>query len=275
MRSRSFLKAFPRRKRSILLAAALVVLGTKVTGAYLGAQKTADSGQAIDFHRDVAPIFQTYCVRCHGPEKPQGQLRLDSEAAALRGGISGRVIVPGKSAESLLVKRLLGFGDASRMPLGADPVPAEKINLIRAWIDQGSFAAAPAAAPEPVLEPEAAHPQSSGEPGLFVTRIRPILAARCYHCHGPDVQQNGLRLDSLAAALKGSASGRVITPGDSAKSPLLRRLFGLDRPQMPYGGPPLSADQIGLIRTWIDQGARGPDSAEPTIVAAKPLKHWA
>ena len=43
---------------------------------------------------------------------------------------------------------------------------------------------------------------------------------------------------------------------------------------MPYGAPPLSADDVELIRKWIDQGARGPDSAAP-LAAAKPVKHWA
>ena len=110
--------------------------------------------------------------------------------------------------------------------------------------------------------------------GIFASQIRPILAARCYQCHGPDLQQNGLRLDSLAAILKGSANGSVVIPGDSEKSPLVRRILGLDRPQMPYGGPPLSADDVELIRKWIDQGARGPDSTAP-LAAAKPVKHWA
>src|SRR5437879_3864073 len=62
--------------------------------------------------------------------------------------------------------------------------------------------------------------------------------------------------------------------GDVEKSILGRRFLGLNLPRMPYGGPPLSSEQINLIRHWIDRGAPGPDSAEP-IVAAKPVKHWA
>jgi uncharacterized protein DUF1553/uncharacterized protein DUF1549/cytochrome c len=238
-------------------------------------QKSTGPGQAVDFVRDLEPIFRANCVKCHGFEKPQAQLRLDSETAVLRGGVSGKVIVPGKSGESLLIKRLLGFGDIPRMPLNGDPLPTEKINLIRAWIDQGASLDAQTAVSSPNPEPQPAHAPSTAESSLFVTKIRPILAARCYPCHGPEVQQNGLRLDSLAAALKGSISGRVIIPGDSGKSPLVRRLFGLDRPQMPYGGPPLAADEIALIRRWIDQGAPGPDSTEAIAAASHPLKHWA
>ncbi|MBV8452017.1 MAG: DUF1549 domain-containing protein, partial [Deltaproteobacteria bacterium] len=115
--------------------------------------------------------------------------------------------------------------------------------------------------------------QAAGSP-LFADGVRPILAARCYGCHGPDLQQNGLRLDSLASALKGSQSGPIIVPGHSDQSRLIRRLLAEEKPQMPYGGPPLSSDQIAVIRRWIDAGAPGPDSTAP-IAVTKPLKHWA
>ncbi len=156
------------------------------------------------------------------------------------------------------------------MPLGADPLSAAKIETIRKWIDQRVPEKIPPATA--AFSPVAAHRQT--ESTIYATKIRPLLAARCYQCHGPDVQQNGLRLDSLAAALAGSGSGKVIVPGDSEKSRLVRRLLGLERPQMPYGAPPLSPEHIGLIREWINQGAPGPDTAQP-LAAAQPLKHWA
>ena len=226
----------------------------------------------ITFAHDIAPIFQKNCIACHGSDKPQGGLRLDSESAILKGGESGKVIIPGDSEKSPLVKRLLGVGEDARMPMGADPLPASQIKLIRAWIDQNSFAILK----EPLqvqVVPIAAHPQAGGS-GDFASDIRPILAARCYQCHGPELQQNGLRLDSLAGILKGGANGSVVIPGDSEKSPLVRRIMGHDRPQMPYGGPPLSADDVELIRQWINKGAQGPDSSA-TVAAAMPVKHWA
>src|SRR5229473_1964364 len=106
---------------------------------------------------------------------------------------------------------------------------------------------------------------------VFATQIRPILASRCYPCHGPDIQQHGLRLDSLQAILTGSANGKVVIPGDSQNSHIVRRLLGLEQPQMPYGGPPLSAEQVDLVRKWIDEGAQGPDSTEPVVAAAAPI----
>jgi mono/diheme cytochrome c family protein len=271
---------------SLLVGGLCLLLATLAAGAArIAPQPQAASPQrhaTIIFARDIAPIFQKNCTTCHGPEKPQGGLRLDSEAAALRGGESGKVIIPGDSEGSPLVKRLIGNGEEARMPMGADPLPANEIKLIRAWIDQNSF-------PEGKGERRSTGSQTSydspsaslvsdhsqdNRPGMFGVEIRPILAARCYSCHGPTLQQNGLRLDSLAAILKGSANGNVLIPGDSEKSPLVRRLLALDRPQMPYGGPPLPAADVELIRKWIDQGARGPDSGT-LLSATEPVKHWA
>lgn len=248
--------------------------------------------RTVDYKRDIAPIFSASCGKCHGEKDVQAKLRLDSLSAILQGGASGKVIIPGNSADSLLVKRILGLTDAPRMPFGADPLSSSEINLIRAWIDHGKFDFADTNEPRQdtraAVEPESSHAQdaqvaaeikpaqwpSPTESSRFASNIRPIFAARCYQCHGPNLQQNGLRLDSLAAALKGSESGKVIVPGDGKNSRMVRRLLALDHPQMPYGGPPLSAEQIKQIRDWIDSGAQGPDSTEP-LATGKPVKHWA
>ncbi len=228
----------------------------------------------VTFARDIAPIFSKSCNSCHTGEKPAGGLRLDSEAAALRGGESGKVIVPGDSEKSSLVMRLIGNGEEARMPMGADPLAASQIKLIRAWIDQNAFVVpketVAAAAP---VAPVTMHAEESVT-GVFASQIRPILAARCYGCHGPDMHQNGLRLDSLASVLKGSDSGKVIIPGEGDKSPLVRHLEGLERPRMPDGAPPLSADEVELIRKWVNDGAKGPDSDAP-LARTAPVKHWA
>ena len=88
------------------------------------------------------------------------------------------------------------------------------------------------------------------------------------------MQQNGLRLDSLAAILKGAETGKVVVPGKSDSSRLVRRLLAQERPLMPYGGPPLSSAEIDSIRKWIDAGAPGPDSTSP-LAPVKAPKHWA
>ncbi len=85
--------------------------------------------------------------------------------------------------------------------------------------------------------------------------VKPLLAENCYGCHGPEVQQSGLRLDLRQNALRGGDYGPVIVPGKSGESKLIRRLANGDGGmQMPPTGP-LSLDEIGILRAWIDQGA--------------------
>ncbi|MCX6612366.1 MAG: ankyrin repeat domain-containing protein [Acidobacteria bacterium] len=89
----------------------------------------------------------------------------------------------------------------------------------------------------------------------FNKDIQPLLAAKCFSCHGGEVAQGGLRLDRRQQAMRGGDYGPVIIAGDSANSKLIKRVVNGD------GGlrmPPteaLSEDEIGLLRAWIDQGA--------------------
>jgi ankyrin repeat protein len=90
----------------------------------------------------------------------------------------------------------------------------------------------------------------------YTRDVQPLLAENCYACHGIDVQQAGLRLDLRQNALRGGDYGPVIIPGKSAESKLVRRVVDGDGAlQMPPTGP-LSNDQIGILRAWIDQGAQ-------------------
>ena len=89
----------------------------------------------------------------------------------------------------------------------------------------------------------------------FEKDIQPLLAQKCYSCHGDDAQQAGLRLNRRQQAMRGGDYGPVILPGRSAESKLIRRLVNGDGGlQMPPTGP-LAPDEIGLLRAWIDQGA--------------------
>ncbi len=88
----------------------------------------------------IQPILQQDCVVCHGPEKSESELRLDSGAELLKGGKSGPVVVAGKSAESTLLKRLrLPLHEKEHMPPEGKPQPApDEISLIQWWIDAGA-----------------------------------------------------------------------------------------------------------------------------------------
>jgi hypothetical protein len=92
----------------------------------------------------------------------------------------------------------------------------------------------------------------------FRRDVQPILRDHCYACHGPDQQMNGLRLDRRADAMRGGTQS-VIGPGNAEGSKLYHRLVGTQvGSQMPPTGP-LSADNVAVLKAWIDQGADWPD----------------
>lgn len=93
----------------------------------------------------------------------------------------------------------------------------------------------------------------------FAKDIRPIFEKSCVQCHGAEKQKGKYRVDTLEAALKGGGSGEVIIKGASAKSPLVLAVARLDPDSaMPPDGKiePLTSAQVGLIRAWIDRGAK-------------------
>jgi hypothetical protein len=104
-------------------------------------------------------------------------------------------------------------------------------------------------------------PPPAGKTGLtYAQDVKPILEPVCFKCHGAEKQKGKLRLDSLAAALKGGGEGKVIQPGNGAKSVLVHnvaRIGHADTWMPPTDkGKPLTKEQVGLIRGWIDQGAK-------------------
>ncbi|HYE98256.1 MAG TPA: DUF1549 domain-containing protein, partial [Planctomycetota bacterium] len=94
--------------------------------------------ERVDFVRDVRPILEAACVKCHGAKKPRAQLRLDAREPALKGGLSGPAILPGKGAESLLVRLLTVEDEAERMPQKAPALSPGQIDLLKRWIDEGA-----------------------------------------------------------------------------------------------------------------------------------------
>ena len=95
----------------------------------------------------------------------------------------------------------------------------------------------------------------------FGRDVQPIFRARCYECHGPSQQMQGLRLDRRRSAMPNrvGANRASIVPGNSGDSPVYLKLIGKQTGlQMPPDGA-LTAQQINLIRSWIDEGADWPD----------------
>jgi len=98
------------------------------------------SGTSIDFERDIQPIFAQKCYGCHGTEKQKGGLRLDRKTDALAGGDSGKIIIAGKGAESLLIRNVSGIDPDNLMPPKGkgERLTPDQVKLLRAWIDAGA-----------------------------------------------------------------------------------------------------------------------------------------
>jgi hypothetical protein len=114
--------------RKLSLASVLLVLSAS----------HALTAKPVDFVRQVKPILQVHCISCHGPEEIEAGLRLDFGVLLQRGGDRGAAIVPGKPEASLLFQTLIGKGKVPQMPFELPKLPAEKIETIRLWIEQGA-----------------------------------------------------------------------------------------------------------------------------------------
>ena len=102
------------------------------------AQLPPPAKRAVNFSRDIKPIFEKSCVQCHGHGRAKGGFQIDTRQTLLAGGDSGPAIVPGKSAESLIIELVMGFDPDNVMPKKGTKLTREQIALMRAWIDQGA-----------------------------------------------------------------------------------------------------------------------------------------
>ena len=141
------------------------------------------------------------------------------------------------------------------MPLPLLPFAGSALRLRRGVL----LAIAISAGPLPCRAAEA--------PVDFARDIQPLLASRCYDCHGPEKAKGGLHLTTLKNALRGGESGEpTFIAGASARSLLIKRVTTLDEDDvMPQKSERLAPAEVALLRRWIDEGAVWPEN----------LKHWA
>jgi mono/diheme cytochrome c family protein len=111
--------------------------GLFVTVGTLHSQPATPSNTKVDFLRDIEPLFAKRCQMCHGPQQQMSGLRLDQKDDALKGGASGKDIIPGNSAGSRLI-RLVSGAEAKVMPPMGTRLTSAEIGLLKAWIDQGA-----------------------------------------------------------------------------------------------------------------------------------------
>jgi mono/diheme cytochrome c family protein len=115
-----------------------VLFATLLAGLLIPGPGTAADDSPVDFQRDVAPIFASRCMDCHGEEAPEGGLRLTSRQSILIRGDSGEpTVVPGEPQQSELLRRVTADED-ERMPPEGEPLSPAQIDILRRWIAEGA-----------------------------------------------------------------------------------------------------------------------------------------
>jgi mono/diheme cytochrome c family protein len=120
------------------------LLGSLAAAAVLAASIAAAQtlpppvARHVDFARDVQPLLRSACARCHARGNDKGGFRFDTRDLLLEGGDTGAAIVPGRSADSLLVTLVAGLDPELVMPQKGSRLSDEQVGILRAWIDQGA-----------------------------------------------------------------------------------------------------------------------------------------
>ena len=230
---------------SVALLAALIPVG---------AQDQQPAAPKVDFAKQVKPILEGACVRCHDAEKTEGELVLDSRESALIGGENGPSLVPGKPEESLLyTTTMLPEEDDLSMPPKGQFLSQSQIDLLGKWISEG------AEWPEGI--------QLKKTPRIMFARdIQPVLEENCVSCHKADKAEADFDMTTREKAFTTGDNAPSIVPFDPEASALyfLTTLDADDDELMPPAnkGGPLSNTITEKLRLWVMQGAPWPEGIE-------------
>ena len=152
----------------------------KQSYAFLIALLAAAPVWGVDFQKEILPIFEAHCVKCHNADKAMGKLKLDSAAGIEeKWSADAHLLTKGEPDQSELYERLvLPKDDKKRMPKGADPLDQASIDLIAAWIKEGAaFTAAVAPAADSPSEPAAEKAAPPEKPALEPLPLPEVPAA--------------------------------------------------------------------------------------------------
>ncbi len=104
--------------------------------------KAACMADDLDFYRDVFPFLKSNCVSCHNKTTTKAHLNMETPELMKKGGETGPGIIPGKSAESLIVQASIHTDDLEMPPKnnksGASDLTPGELQLLKTWIDQGA-----------------------------------------------------------------------------------------------------------------------------------------
>ena len=216
--------------------------------------------QTPDFQRDVQPIFQKKCVACHGQSNQMNGLRLDDGEAALKGGYSGVAISPGSSSTSPLVARVTATEKGKRMPPAGDPLSADQIATLKAWIDSGA------------KWPLTAKKQSS--PRTSHWAYQPIQKQSV-----PPVKQASWLRNPIDAFVLSRLEKDTVAPSPEASKTVLLRRLKLDL----LGHPPTPEEvaewqvdtRPNAYESWVDRFLQSPHYGERWARPWLDLSHYA
>ncbi len=236
-----------QRRFSLVLPMLVVVV---IAWRWHALSKAGDQNDRVPtFQDDIRPLLQAKCWRCHDDKTNKAELDLRTLAGVLKGGESGRVIVPGKPDESLLYEKV----HSGAMPPGKkDRLSEAEVTLIRRWIAAGA---------------------EQAETALTQHDIIPILLRRCTVCHGKHRQEGGLDLRNKAAMLQGGKSGPALVPGKPGESLLLRKIGAGEMPPrerlVEVSVKPIEPAEAEVLTKWIAAGA--PEIAvKPDVASTSP-----
>lgn len=215
---------------------------------------------APDFETHIFPLFEANCLSCHGESQPQGDLDLTTRESTLQGGKSGPALVPGSPLESLLLEKL----HSGAMPMGADRLSDDQIDLVRRWIEEG------ARVEEGDTETVAA---ASADVVAGHETVTTILNVKCLLCHGRRNQEGSLDLQTRASLMEGGASGPAIVPGKPDESLLIQRIENSDMPplkdQARLSVRAVTSSELERLRAWIAAGAPYDERKPEAVVASE------
>ncbi len=242
----------------------------------------SSSESTVSFKEDIAPWMISLCGNCH-ITKRSGDFSLATYNELIRGSKAGRVLFPGSKEGNRLVE-VIESGD---MPRGGGEVSKAQLEKLRTWIVEGAkFDGPNPAAPLPAFAKGAAAQPANGamavkkptgkETVSFARDVAPILRENCNGCHIAGRQASGnFRMDNFSQLLLGGDSGKVIESELPAESLLIKKLKGEAGERMPARRPPLDAEKIELISTWIREGAAFDGSSAEANIDTVVNESWA
>ncbi|MGV3774058.1 MAG: PSD1 and planctomycete cytochrome C domain-containing protein, partial [Verrucomicrobiales bacterium] len=187
----------------------------------------------VNYSADVKPILKEHCWKCHGPSQQKGTLRLDTAAAAIKGGSLGAAILPGKADKSILLQAVEGIHpELQRMPFKKEPLSATEIETLRSWINEGATA--------PMDEAPA-----EADPDDLHWSFKPIT-----HPALPEVQHKEWVRNVIDYFILARLEKDNLKPSpEAAKATLLRRVF------LDLTGLPPSASEVAQFQQETDPRA--------------------